>query len=406
MHVAILTRQIGHYHNARYRGAADAIEHVTVISTINQGGFSEFLAKETGGYDVERIFPNPDDYNAALAKGGVRQAIIETLDRLKPDAIAVLGWSMPESLAALAWGNQNQTPLIMMSETQADDAPRSFLREAIKRRIVGLSQSALVGGPPQAQYIEALGIDEDSIFYGYNAVDNDHFSEKSDAARKNAAEIRRALNLPECYILASARFIAKKNLPTLVKAYADARLKVDSAPDLVILGDGAEKSAIEAAITETGLADHVLLPGYRGYEDLPSLYGLSEGFAHVSTREQWGLVINEAMASAVPVLVSDRCGASRTLLKDGHSGWIVDPFDQADMTRALIALFSMTAEDRETMGQAARDDAKDWGPARFGSGLKQAAEKAISKTPARKAGPITQFILDRFSSKAIQSAID
>lgn len=406
MHVAILTRQIGHYHNARYCGAAEAIDRVTVISTANQGGFAEFLAKNTGEYNIERLFPDREHYDAALAKGGVRNAVMSCLDRIKPDVVAVLGWAMPESLAALTWATQTRTPAVMLSETQSDDGPRSFLKEAVKRRFVGLCQAALVGGPPQADYIKALSIPDDAVFFGYNAVDNHHFATGAAQARKHEAKRRADLDLPDRYILASARFIAKKNLPGLVRSYADARKQVADAPDLVILGDGDEKGAVESAITETDLAENIHLPGYRGYEDLPALYGLSEGFAHVSTREQWGLVINEAMASGVPVVVSDRCGASRTIVEHNVSGWLVDPFSHTDMTQALVSLFSKSPEERQVIGQLAHDHAAEWGPARFGSGLRKAAEKALETGNSQKAGFLTRMMLHHFSSAPITSPID
>ena len=318
MHLAILTRQIGHYHDARYRGAAAALSNVTVVSTANQGGFAEFLARDIGGYSVERLFPDRAAYDAAVGEGHLSSVLEATLDGIAPDALAVSGWTTPESVAAISWGRRHGIPIVLMSETQADDAARSFFREAIKRRIVSLCDAALVGGPPQADYAARLGISPQHIHFGYNAVDNDHFAKGAAAARADADAVKATHSLPERYVLASARFIEKKNLPALVTGYAQAvATATGPTPDLVILGDGPTRDAIRAAAAAGGVATRVHMPGFRGYDVLPAYYGLADAFAHVSTVEQWGLVVNEAMAAGLPVIVSTPCGVGRTVVTDG-----------------------------------------------------------------------------------------
>lgn len=382
MHLAILTRQIGHYHDARYRGAAAALDRVTVISTANQGGFAEFLAEDTGAYAIEKLFPDRSAYDAAVSSGALRAALEGVLEKLSPDVIAISGWSNPESMIAIRWARAKGVRLVMMSETQGDDAARSFLREAVKKRIVSACDAALVGGPPQADYIKQLGIPANRINMGYNAVDNAHFAAGALAARGDSAALRKEHGLPERYMLASCRFITKKNLPNLVSAYADVTSSSDRPlPDLVILGDGETRGQIEQAARDGGVEGRVHLPGYRGYDALPALYALAELFVHVSTVEQWGLVINEAMASGTPVLVSQPCGAARSLVEDGVSGIVVEP-TRAGIASGLSRFATMSSEQRDAMADTAALAVADWGPDRFGAGMKAAAQSALA-APAR-----------------------
>ena len=58
MRVALITKQIGHYHNVRYGAAAAALDDFTVISVANQADFKEFLSSENGTYPVTRLFPD------------------------------------------------------------------------------------------------------------------------------------------------------------------------------------------------------------------------------------------------------------------------------------------------------------------------------------------------------------
>lgn len=402
MHLVVLTRQIGHYHDARYRGAAATHERLTVVSSANQGGFAEFLAKDTGDYAVVRLTEDRAAYDRAVAEGTIGAKLATALDGLAPDALAVSGWTNPESVAAIGWARSRKVPLVMMSETQADDAARSRLAETVKARIVSLCDAALVGGPPHAAYITRLGIPSPRVHLGYNAVDNAHFAAGAAAARADAATVRSAHGLPPRYLLASARFIAKKNLAALVTGYAAALGAAGGAgPDLVILGDGETRAEILAATEAGGVATRVHLPGFRGYEALPAYYGLAEAFCHVSTVEQWGLVVNEAMAAGLPAIVSTPCGVGRTVVEDGVSGLLTAP-DAASIGAALARLMAMPAEARAAMGQAAAAAIADWGPQRFGAGMRAAVDSARAAPRRGRPAPWDAAILAHMQRRIIE----
>ena len=67
-----------------------------------------------------------------------------------------------------------------------------------------------------------------------------------------------------------------------------------------------------------GLDNDVIFPGFIQYDELPAYYGLAKAFIHASTVEQWGLVVNEALAAGLPVLVSERCGCAPDLVREGR----------------------------------------------------------------------------------------
>jgi 1,2-diacylglycerol 3-alpha-glucosyltransferase len=400
MRLLILTLQVAPYHDARYVGALRHFDEVHVLSTVNAGDFDEFLAKHTGSYSLHRLYDGPEAYRSAVASGDLGWQVRDIIERLAPDAIAVAGWTAPESLVALAEARAKKIPAVVMSESQADDAQRMLLREALKRRIVSQFDAALVGGPIHAEYAISLGIPRPSVHYGYNAVNNAYFASGAQETREKDATLRRELNLPSRYILASARFIAKKNLPNLVRAYAEARASVADVPALVILGDGPERAEIERAISETGQVCHVHLPGFQEYRDLPKYYALSEGFVHVATSEQWGLVINEAMSCGVPIVVSERCGATRTVVEHGVNGFVVAT-DVSAITQGLVSLFKLSPEARGNMGRAAADAISSWGPDRFGAGMRAAVDSAQS---ARRRGRLSlpdQMLLGRLAKRII-----
>jgi glycosyltransferase involved in cell wall biosynthesis len=132
------------------------------------------------------------------------------------------------------------------------------------------------------------------------------------------------------------------------------------------------------------------LPGFKQYDELPLYYALAKAFVHASATEQWGLVVNEASASGLPVIVSNRCGCVPELVQD--NGFTFDPMNQRELASRLFEMASLSDDERESLGHASRRIATNLGPNRFGEGLKRAATMAID-LPRRKFRAFDRAIL-------------
>jgi glycosyltransferase involved in cell wall biosynthesis len=386
------------------------------------------------GFERVTLFETADAQRQPVREVAGRISAI--LDKIQPRAVVIPGWADASALAALQWCLKTATPAVLMSESTAWDERRSPWREMVKGQIVGLGSSALVGGAPHRDYMVQLGMRAECVFLGYDAVDNDYFREgsrslKSESKNPPTGEaISRNLQIPGLqfpdtpFFLASARFVEKKNLPSLIHAYALYRAKaeklkpmngnpekrnVETVPfdlcgppsiidsqspawDLVLLGDGDLRPSILKVRSSFGLDDHVHLPGFKQYPELPEYYARAGCFIHASTTEQWGLVVNEAMASGLPVLVSKRCGCAQDLVQDGINGFTFDPYN-ADELASLMLNMSESLQDRlSAFGAASQRIISEWGPERFASGLRSAAEAAIRVGP-RKASILQRTIL-------------
>jgi glycosyltransferase involved in cell wall biosynthesis len=322
--------------------------------------------------------------------------LFHVLDEYKPEVVVVPGWGYRGALMALGWGLVHRVPVICMSESTRWDEARNPLKEWIKRRIIGFFSSALVGGTPHRDYMAELGMPTDRIFLGYDAVDNGFFAEKSEELGNKKGP----------YFLASARFIEKKNLPRLLRAYARYREKVEGRAsrvegqaswELFLLGDGVLREQLDKLRTELGLEESVQMPGFKQYDELPSYYARAGAFIHASTTEQWGLVVNEAMASGLPVLVSNRCGCAADLVQDGVNGYTFDPSNEEKIAELMLRI-SSDEETRVRMGARSRGIIAEWGPERFASGLKASVEAALA-APRKKAGLMDRLILNVLTRK-------
>lgn len=405
-HVVILTQQISHYHAARYRAACERFDKVSIIPVANDADFPQFLA--TSGnqeFTVHPLCQGYDEYRASLSSGRIWTLTHACLNSLDPDVVVVAGWSFGESLAAIGWAKSRRRRLIMLSESQAIDAARQKARELLKRRIVMACDAALVGARPHEDYIVSLGIKRENVFHGYDVVQNSHFEKGGKEYRDRADDARAAFALPRRYLLASGRFIPKKNLAKLVEAFSQARQQARTDHHLVILGDGPTANDVRSEIEKTNLNGFVHLPGFKGYDDLPAYYGLADGFVHVPYSEQWGLVINEAAATGLPLIASSACGATSALVNHGHNGWIVNPHDVEDISARLIECMTLSEDDRLRMAANGQEIVADWNVDRFGAGLHAAAQVALQSGDYRRL-PFVDRLLFRLLSRQHIEAVN
>jgi glycosyltransferase involved in cell wall biosynthesis len=382
--VAVIFHHIGPYHHARLNAAADRLS-VTGVEWSAKGYDAWGVAATPARYRKVSLFPEATDHYPDKAE--LRRSFSSALEQTKPDVVAVNGWNNFGSVIAANCCLRRGIPMVVMSESSRQDEPRTSWKEAIKRRIAGLYSTALVGGQRHVEYLAELGMPRERIFPGYDVVDNHYFRQKAEEVRRQRSEVKQKYTLPENYFLASARFIEKKNLTRLIRAYAEYRDRLQGtgvtdpgynrgAPwDLVVLGDGLLRETLNSQLSTLNLNEHVHLRGFKQYDELPVYYALANAFVHASTSEQWGLVVNEAIASGLPVIVSNRCGCAPELVNG--NGFTFDPTNDDELATRLLEMASFSDEERKQLGDNSYRIAANFAPERFGEGLERAASVAM-----------------------------
>ena len=191
-------------------------------------------------------------------------------------------------------------------------------------------------------------------------------------SRIRRSELRSALGAEhdDVVVLSVARLAPEKGLDDLVRA-------VDEAADerllLVVAGEGGERSRLEQLAGELGV--RLVLTGDLDWERIVELYVAADVFALLSEREPWAVVVNEAGACGLPLVLSDRVGAAHDLLRDGENGALVAAGDVAAAARALREL-AADPELRRAQGQRSRELAADWGYGPSVDGFLEAVREA------------------------------
>jgi glycosyltransferase involved in cell wall biosynthesis len=292
------------------------------------------------------------------------------LQQINPDVIAISGYFEFPMLFALIWCVLHQKRAILFSETTEKDAQRIWWRELLKKLIIKQYQAALVGGYPHHRYMVKLGMSPTAIFPGYDVVGNQDFCPSKIKYLPSP--------LPVSYFLAINRFVPKKNLLFLLSSYAKYLEANPRIPwHLVICGDGELRGQIHEKITKLELRDYIHLPGFLQQQQLLPYFAHAGCFIHASIQEQWGLVVNEAMAAALPVLVSNRCGCFEDLIIEGINGFGFDPENQQELTDLMLKI-SSGKMDLDRMGEASLNHIQKYSPRYFAQGLQKAIEYALN----------------------------
>jgi glycosyltransferase involved in cell wall biosynthesis len=389
--VAVIFHRLGPYHVARLRAAAHSCEVIAIEQSAETAEYR--WRKVATPESVARITLSANDWGHRRDAESIDQ-ITKALNSITPlRAVAIPGWSNLTALAALRWCIEQNMPCIVMTESGASDKSRSRSSEWIKTQILTLCSAALAGGSRHRDYLLELGLDQDRILLGYDAVDNDYFRQKAEEVRGQRSEVRKDYGLPGNYFLASARFLPTKNLVTLLRAYADyVRHSSALGWDLVLLGDGPLRSQLVAECESLRIIGKVHLPGFVQYEELPIYYALAGAFVHASISEPWGLVVNEAMASGLPLIVSRKCGCVPELLEEGRNGFLFSPENADELAALLLRMAAFSDAERELMGRRSSRIVDSWSVERFANGLRDAVT-AAECAPRKSNLAMAKFLL-------------
>src|SRR5262249_21543307 len=184
------------------------------------------------------------------------------------------------------------------------------------------------------------------------------------------------------------RFVPEKNRPRLVRAFAAYRRSAGGRPwDLVLVGDGPAAVEVEDSVRESGCAGAIHRPGFLQADELSRWYAFAGAFVHPSLMEPWGLVVNEAAACGLPLLVSDRAGCAETLVPEGprSTGRPFDPRGVEGMAAGLAWIAGLPESERRSLGLRAAEVVARWGPERFAIATIEALQIAIAAGHAAEA---------------------
>lgn len=325
----------------------------------------------------------PDNRMEDISPSEANIALRRKLDELQPDLIIAGAIAFPSGAAAVRYAIEQNKKVIIFDNARLEDVPRSWLVDFIKKRIYSCANALLCPSEAWNPTFTYFGFKQYQIFYGLNVVDNSFWQNQTSTASKSIAT---------GYILAIGRQIPKKNFLFLLNAYQNYTSKSVTPKELILVGNGPEHELLADFVEKNRLNTVTFLP-FKSQDELKQIYQRADYFILPSKHgETWGLVVNEAMASGLPVVVSNQVGCASTVVKDGVNGYTFSPDNANELTDLLMKMDKLNAEERREMGVKSKEIITDWGLDRFCQGAYDAIQ-FVSRSAAKKPGVLTRLIL-------------
>jgi glycosyltransferase involved in cell wall biosynthesis len=295
-----------------------------------------------------------------------RKGFTRTLRGFRPDLTIVGGWDQPGYHLVTAARPALGRRVVVWSESTGTDRRRSTaFKNALKRWILERADGVLVPGMRARQYCESLGARVRRVFVAPNAVDNERFATGALQARARRAATADASPM----LLYVGRLDPEKGVDVLLRAWAS--VERSSPGDLLIVGTGTLDAPLRRQAADLGLT-RVTFQGFVPQADLPGCYGRADVFVFPSSSDPWGMVINEAMASGLPIVTTSAPGGVDELVVDGENGLVAAPGDPAGLAEAIRKLVHDPSL-RRLMGEASTRIVTRFTPERWASAIVEMA---------------------------------
>lgn len=375
-----ILEKIGPYHNSRFNYLANNKELIiNVIETNPTSKTYLWKQKFQSKYNIFKLNKKSRD---SFTNNELAQEINRLLYAKHPDIIFITGWYHKVHHYLLFKSFQKRIPLVLLSDSRFQDEKRFFFKEFIKRLLIKGFSSAIVAGIESRNYLVKLKFSNELIFTPYDVVDNNYFLN-----HKNLEKIPYSN-----YFLCVARFIKRKNHKNLIKAF-EIYKKNNGKLNLLMIGFGPEEKSIKKEINKSSFKKSIFIDSWKQINKLPTFYKNSKAVILASFTDQWGLVINEAMACGKPCLVSKNCGCYLDLIENSKTGWGFDSNNPNELASLLHKVDSLNDLELKEIEKNIKYKISRYDLKNFALAVDNSINKALTKNRFPLISSITSYFL-------------
>lgn len=362
MKVVALHTDFRIYWPARLKALSSALfkrgDYFDVIEIAGKGSNYSF-ANISAHLNIKWHILFPDSSPEDLSGKEIEPKLFSLLNKLNPDVIIAGAIAFPSGALAVRWGQLHNTKIIIFDDSKIEAVKRNPLVNYIKQSVYDGVDALFLPADDWISTGQFWKFTENRMFFGVDVVDNDFWNQLQDGS-----------NTYGNYFIAVGRQIPAKNFLGVMKAFALYTKKIgfDKAYNLILIGDGPERTLIEDCIKENELENKVYLLPFRPQYELIRLYQNAKALCIASKNETWGLVINEAMAAGCPIFASRQCGATNILVKDNVNGYSFDYDDIEDLSEKMAEFTLFSIQKQLSFRKSSQEIISQWGLQRFCDG--------------------------------------
>jgi glycosyltransferase involved in cell wall biosynthesis len=302
------------------------------------------------GYDYEFI-ENTSFHPSSITYLGIKNpSLIKNIKEYRPDGIIVYGWKHQSHFSVLNYFHGKVPVIFRGDSTTLDDCSgfslSSYFRFIFLQWVYRKVDYVLSPGSASDQYFLKSGLKQNQIIRTEHAINNERFMSMSETEENELLELKSSLSIKENQVvfLFAGKFIDKKNPLLLIEAFEQLK-KIKDNVLLLLVGNGILEKQIKERINRLPfqIASAIILLPFQDQHQIKLLYRISNVYVLPSKgpQETWGLSVNEALACATPVIVSDKCGSSKDLVKHEANGLVF----KSDNCQDLIQKMEMMCND-------------------------------------------------------------
>ncbi|WP_187970278.1 glycosyltransferase family 4 protein [Aquibium microcysteis] len=346
------------------------------------------------GYTSRFVGPNYKKATPGAFSSLVVPELLPAIIKGRFDAVAIYGYSHAASIVAAVAARVSGADLFFRCDMNVLVAKRrrqDLAKRLFVRSVFAACSKMLVIGSRNREYYRWMGVPDRKFVFAPFTVDNDRFFAASRLTHEERSTVRAGLGIvgSKTALLFISKFMPGKRPDLLIKAAA--ALAADGYPlHLVMAGSGEMEEELRA-LAGCYPSLSVSFPGFVNQSEMPKVLGACDVMVFPSEIDQWGLIVNEAMAVGLPVIVGAESGCAPDLVENGVNGFLVPPGDLDALTAALEQIVADDAL-RARMGEASLKRMQTWSFRETHAGLRQALGlRSVSgdgtmRTPASLAG--------------------
>ncbi|MFK8046232.1 MAG: glycosyltransferase family 4 protein [Crocinitomicaceae bacterium] len=366
MRIALLTNFIPPYRKSLYESLDKKVDDLTIFISqemennrswkANNSGLTVILQK---GFRYNKTWKTGQGYSDKTTVQIPYDTFFQ-LRKQQPNLVisAELGF---RSLLAMLYCKIYKKPLIIwLALSERTESNKKGMRKLLRKMILKRADALLTNGKSCERYLQSFHVQKPMFYVPYT----------SDFIKTATKTVEQG---PKT-ILMTGQLIERKGIDQTAKAiYTWAKENNEIEIILLIAGDGPEKSKFERIAKLPNI--NLQLIGNVAYEKMQELYARSDIYLFPTLGDEWGVVVNEAMIFALPIIGSKYSQAVEELVDE--NGWIFDPDNHSDFVKILTEAIETPREKLKKMGVCSAKNIEKYTPNRISDTILEAINIAL-----------------------------
>lgn len=326
------------------------------------------------GYDFQFV-PNLSSNPGTDRFFGLNNpSMIECVKKWTPNMVLVYGWSSKTHLSVIRYF-KGKIPVLFRGDSTLISGVgglKGLMRMRALRWVYSYIDFAFYPGKRSQEYFLACGVPPDKLFWMPHSIENERFSVNNESIETDALKERARLSIRdnEIVFLFAGKLVKRKQPDLLMRSFMMLNREVQNI-HLIFAGSG----NLEFELRELSHGNkNIHFLGFQNQSSMPLTYRLGDTYVLPSSRETWGLGVNEAMACHRPVIVSDRVGCEADLVRGFPYGQVFKSEDVQDLKKAMVFMVNRHL-DLKSLGFQAAASIKNWSTSNAADALLDSIKK-------------------------------